>query len=81
MSICSPDIDEFVDGVLEPVVKIVLPQDAGHAWMSKDVGIATLFLLLGKGPVLLRAACRVNIQALGSGASFVVSPACTRLQA
>ena len=71
---CSPNVDELVDGILEPVVKIVLPQNTGHAGMSEDVGIATLFLFLGEGPVLLCAPCNINIQALKIGVSVWVSP-------
>lgn len=39
-----------------PPLKVVVPEDAGHAWVSEDVGVALHNLVVGEGPVRLRAA-------------------------
>ena len=53
-----PDFHQVFDGLAKSVVKVVLPHDAGHAWVGQDVSIACLLrLACGEGPMLLSAAC------------------------
>jgi hypothetical protein len=44
-----------------PPLKVVVPEDAGHPWVCEDVGVALSNLVVGKGPVRLRAACVVVV--------------------
>ena len=60
MVLSIPDSDQIVDGVLQAVVEVVLPEDAGHARMGDDVCVAHLFLAAWERPVLLRAPCMMR---------------------
>ena len=48
----------MLDAATEAMVEVVLPHDAGHAWVSQDVSIACLLSTAPwEGPVLLSATC------------------------
>ena len=53
----APDFDEGPDGVSQPVSPEVIPEDAGRAWMSHDVRVALMQVVLGEGPVIQGRPC------------------------
>lgn len=56
-SMSLPDFDESLDGVSQAVSPKMVPEDAGSARMSHDVGIPFVQVVVGEGPVVQGRPC------------------------
>lgn len=57
-----PDFNQVLDAAAQAKIKVVLPHDAGHAWMGKDVCIPRLLSFVAwERPMLLCATCTCKI--------------------
>lgn len=57
-----PDFNQVLDAAAQAIIKVVLPHDAGHAWVGQDVCVPRLLSFVAwERPMLLRATCTCEI--------------------